>query len=102
MAVLSVFHKNQIFKTDGKELNAEIISKNKHLRIYNLKKPNNGNFECVKSAKIIVETTICIHDIQRDVYVSRAIKYNGVWESHMVTMFMQMLDSNKDVNVLGK
>ena len=71
-----------------------------HMKVYDLNKPNENEFECVKSRNIIVQTTICIHDIGRDEYVSGAIKFSGVWEQDLVEIFMRMLNSKKDLNVL--
>ena len=57
--------------------NEELSDIKFHMKIYDLKTVNNNNFECVKSRNIIVQTTICIHDIGRDIYVSGAIKNGG-------------------------
>lgn len=36
--------------------------------------------KCRKSAKFIVETTLCVHPIEKDIYVSLSIWNNGFWE----------------------
>jgi hypothetical protein len=87
-------HKHKLFTNESSLLN--------HLKIYDLNKPNDGNFECVNSTKIVVQTTICVHDIQRDIYVSGAIKNIGVWEYNLMRIFMRMVNSKPNINVLGK
>jgi hypothetical protein len=64
--------------------NEELSDINYHMKIYDLNKENNNNFECVKSLKIIVQTTICIHDIKKDIHISGSIKNHGVWERDLV------------------
>jgi FkbM family methyltransferase len=71
-----------------------------HVKLYDLKAPNVNNFTCVQSAKIIVSTKICIHDIERDLHISFYIQKNGVWEEHIMDPFMRMLNSKNDINVL--
>lgn len=79
--------------------NLQLDDIKEHMRIYDLKAKNDKNFNCVKSANIIVQTTICIHDIGRDIYVSGAIQSNGVWEWDLVDLFMRMVNSRSDINV---
>jgi FkbM family methyltransferase len=71
-----------------------------HMKVYDLNTNNDNKFDCVKSKPIIVQTTICIHDIGRDIYVSGSIKGSGVWEGGLVQLFMRILNSDKDINVL--
>ncbi len=40
--------------------------------------------QCRKSAKIIVETTLCIHPVESDIYVSASIWNSGAWERSIV------------------
>jgi hypothetical protein len=105
LVIISVFLTNNIFKSNEKEKFTTVIENIEtkvSLRIYELNKPNTENFECVRTIKIIVETTICIHDTKRDIFVSGAIKYAGIWEAQLVTIFMNMLNSKPNLNVLGK
>jgi FkbM family methyltransferase len=71
-----------------------------HVKVYDLNAPNYNKFDCVKSKPIIVQTTICIHDVTRDRFVSGSIKGYGVWEGGLVQLFMNILNSDKDINVL--
>ena len=34
--------------------------------------------------KIIVSTTLCIHDLNNDVYVSNSIWNDGIWEKNIL------------------
>jgi FkbM family methyltransferase len=72
----------------------------KHLKVYNLSQENTNQFDCVKSAEIIVSTTICLHDLTNDVFVSGSIKKEGVWERSLVDLFMKILKANPDFQVL--
>jgi hypothetical protein len=40
--------------------------------------------KCRKSATFIVETTLCVHDIDKDSIVSASIWKDGVWEPHIL------------------
>lgn len=48
--------------------------------------PNETYFsiKCRKSMKIIVSTTLCIHDLNNDVYVSNSIWNDGIWEKNIL------------------
>ena len=83
-------------------VNNEKSAMNPHIKIYDLNKSNRYNFECVNATKIIVSTLICIHDVQRDIYVSGAIKNVGVWEYSLVRQFMHLLNSSPNISFLGK
>ncbi len=45
------------------------------------------NIQCRKSKEIFVSTTLCVHDINNDRYVSGSIWINGVWENHVICLF---------------
>ena len=87
----------EIFLNNSNSNETEEIKK--YLKIYDLNAPNNETFECVKTAMIIVQTTICIHNIDKDIYVSKSLKYNGIWESDIVSLFMKILEQNRNFNV---
>lgn len=40
--------------------------------------------QCRKSAVYFVSTTLCVHDINKDVHVSGSIWRDGVWEPHII------------------
>ena len=90
---------NEVSSQSSSAINEELEIK-KLLRVYDLNIKNNFTFECVKSALIYVQTTICIHDIGNDIWISKAIKYNGVWEGDIVNLFMKILANNKNLNVI--
>jgi FkbM family methyltransferase len=69
------------------------------LNIYDLNKQINNQFDCVKSAHIFVRTTICLHDLKRDVFISQNIKIYGSWEKHLLNIFMNILNSNSKIQV---
>ena len=80
--------------------NTEMIEIKKILKIYDFSLPNNENFDCIKTSKILVKTTVCIHDITKDIFVSRALKLQGVWEIDSVKLLMKMLNSSSKINFL--
>ena len=77
----------------------ELMQIKKHLKIYDLNKNNTYNFDCVKTAEIFVKITICIHNLKNDIYISKNLKSNGVWELDMLTLFMKMLNWNNNIKV---
>ena len=99
---ITILLKNLRSIINDQSQNDELDEIKLHLKVYDLNIPNNNNFECVKSKKIVVQTTICIHDIQRDIFVSGSIKSAGVWEYGLVELFMRMINSKKNINVLGQ
>jgi hypothetical protein len=42
---------------------------------------------CRKSAKFIVETTLCVHDVKKDFIVSGSIWKDGAWESQILSIY---------------
>jgi FkbM family methyltransferase len=75
-------------------------SKN-YVKVYDFKREKlpNETFDCVPMARIVVQPSICIHDISRDMFVSKSIKNTGVWERLLVRLFMTILDLNPDLQV---
>ncbi len=43
--------------------------------------------KCRKSAYFIVRTTLCVHDLDKDIHVSGSIWRDGVWEQHALSKF---------------
>ena len=70
-----------------------------YLQTYDLNTLNNETFECFKTAEVIVQTTVCIHNISNDIYVSNELKEYGIWELNILTLFMKMLDSTSNLQV---
>ncbi|CAF1095912.1 unnamed protein product [Brachionus calyciflorus] len=54
------------------------------------------SIKCRKSEKIIVKTTLCIHDLTDDEHVSGAIWKHGVWEFGIMKRFMDLIVQNPD------
>lgn len=66
------------------------------MKIYELTNavPTSWNdVRCKKSAKVQeVQTTLCVHDIQKDVHVSGAIWTHGVWEVNIISKLRLILN----------
>lgn len=79
--------------SENLELNTKIVklfTPNKKLAIFNLGKalyPDSiyQSIQCVQSVKMVVSTTLCLHDVKRDIHVSGSILRNGVWEPHLIS-----------------
>ena len=85
----------------SKEENFELTNKqnSKLINVYDLNTKITNKFECIKSANVFVKTTICLHDLQRDIFISRNVKIYGSWEKHLLNIFMKILNSNKNIQV---
>jgi FkbM family methyltransferase len=75
------------------------------LLAYNLSLHNHlvdpTQFECLKTRKILeVQPTMCIHDPQKDIYVSKTIKEFGIYEPPQVELFMKILQHDSSLQVL--
>ena len=68
--------------------------------VFDLNQPLTDEYkpiQCRLSKEILkVVTTLCIHDLKKDSYVSSAIWNNGVWEEDIVTTVLQYLINNPD------
>jgi hypothetical protein len=73
-----------------------------YVSLYNMSTSinSNNNIECVRSKRIVVDVIICIHNVERDIYVSQAIKNGGIWEQDMTRLFIRMLISDQRINVI--
>ena len=69
------------------------------LNVYDLHKENTNRFDCVKSANMNITTTLCLHDLKRDVFISQNIKSYGSWETQILKNFMKILNSNRNIHV---
>lgn len=52
--------------------------------------------KCRLSQKVVVQTTLCIHDIDSDVFVSKSIWEEGCWEKDILSNFTHLLKDNPD------
>lgn len=76
-----------------------------NVKIFNLNKPLEPNdtyapIICRKSAHFQVTTSLCIHDVQKDIHVSGSILRDGVWESSQIQQFTTYLSQHPDWLVL--
>ncbi len=60
-----------------------------HVKIFDLRselKPADiySGIQCRKSLNIFVDTTLCVHDLKKDIHVSGSIMANGIWEREIV------------------
>ena len=64
-----------------------------HVNIVDLNEKIHSNFTCIKSKKLLelFETSVCIHDVRKDVYVSGTINAYKIWEENFVTKFVKIL-----------
>jgi hypothetical protein len=64
-----------------------------HIQLIDLNKTNLENFTCIKSKMLfnIFQTTICLHDTNKDIYVSRTIMSLKIWEENLVTKILRIL-----------
>ncbi|CAF1003698.1 unnamed protein product [Brachionus calyciflorus] len=54
------------------------------------------SIKCRQSIKIIVQTTICVHDLTDDQHVSGAIWNHGIWEGPIMQKYMDLISNNPD------
>jgi hypothetical protein len=69
-----------------------------HINLIDLNLKTFDNFSCIKS-KILFElfqTTICLHDINKDIYVSGTIINQKIWEENLVKKILRVLLKNPD------
>lgn len=57
------------------------------------------SIKCRKSVHYYVSTTLCIHDIKKDKMVSGMIWQNGIWEPHVIYIYLDLLKKNPDALV---
>jgi hypothetical protein len=76
----------------------KIAALQSHVKIIDLDQKISSNFTCVKTKKLLnwLQTTLCLHEIRDDVYVSGSIAQKKVWEENLVNRFIQILLKNPD------
>ncbi len=89
----TVFDKNKIIELIKEVQLNTIYTENANVNIIDLNKelePENiyRDIKCRKSAKFIIETTLCIHPLEKDMAVSGRIWKFGVWEEHILRKFV--------------
>jgi hypothetical protein len=83
------FDKHKIIELIKEVQISTIKTEKAHVKIFDLSRelePENiyRDIKCRKSAKFIIETTLCIHPVERDIWVSSSIWNYGVWEGDIV------------------
>lgn len=95
LVLVTVFlYNNQSTKPQQKEAVIKTSNENRsteeaHIKIFDLSGPLEPSevyepIQCRTSAKLFVETTLCIHDLKRDIWVSGAIWKDGLWERWVI------------------
>lgn len=84
----------------------EIMKSPINLKLFDLTKPPASDeyklIPCRLSKPIFgIVTTLCVHDLTKDSYVSSSIWANGVWEEDIVTNVLKYLSQNPDWLFLG-
>ena len=76
---------NFLAKIKSKEIREEKANVNKiQLSLPLLPANIYDPIQCRKSAVFFVSTTLCVHDINKDVYVSASIWKDGLWEQEIL------------------
>ncbi|CAF1539288.1 unnamed protein product [Adineta ricciae] len=65
-----------------------------HVNVIDLHTKILSNFTCMKLKKLLdsFETSVCIYDVRRDIYVSGTIVSQKIWEENFVTKFVTILN----------
>ena len=87
--------KNELIHADEAENGISI-----NINLYSLLQPNDFDFECIKTKKVVVQTTICIHNDENDAYISKTLKKGEIWEEDLLTTFMRMLKADAHIHAL--
>ncbi len=85
--------------------NPENQIKQSNINIFDLNKPLEPKeiyepIKCRNSSKVYVETVLCVHDLQKDVFVSNDIWNKGVWEIWILQPFLQYVNKYPDSLVI--
>ena len=67
--------------------------------IHDTQEPTQDRHECVRT-KWSPTFYICIHPINKDIYVSKSIKVVGIWEKHVLRVFQGLLQKDKEYGVI--
>lgn len=71
----------------------------KYCNIVNLTAPVNEEFNCVRTTTK-PQTTVCLYDVYRDVYISHDIQETGIWEPLVTRDFLDVLARNPSAGVI--
>ncbi len=65
-----------------------------NVQMIDLNEPINSSFKCMKTKTLLnyINTTICLHEAAKDVFVSKSIEYtDSIWEEGGVTRILRLL-----------
>ena len=92
-----------LFKTSSllEKVNSEKVGRGKmHCRIFNWSQPSKtDSFRCVPIL-MTPATPICVHDIHKDIYVSKDIVNTGMWHPQAMRLIRNILLSNKGMGFI--
>ena len=92
-----------LFKTSSllEKVNSEKVGRGKmHCRIFNWSQPSKtDSFRCVPIL-MTQATPICVHDIHKDIYVSKDIVNTGMWHPQAMRLIRNILLSNKGMGFI--
>ena len=71
----------------------------KYCNVVNLTEPVKEEFNCVRTLTSI-QTTVCLYDVYRDMYISHDLQETGMWEPHVTSDFLDCLARDPTVGVI--
>ena len=82
---------------DGR--NNSLVVSQKWCSVYNTTPEVDESFSCIRLL-IKPPTTVCLYPDAEDVYVSRHLRDDGLWEPHIVRLFQNLLFQNPALGVI--
>jgi hypothetical protein len=88
---------NNITEHNSNKINDNDQDLKPNVKIFDLKKPLEpitvySPIKCRTSANFYsINTTLCIHDLNRDVFVSEAIWKEGIWEGNTMSILLFLI-----------
>ena len=69
-----------------------------HIQLIDLNKTIDESFNCIKTKVLfdLFQTTICLHDFSKDIYVSQTINSQKIWEESLLTKILRILLKNPE------
>jgi hypothetical protein len=76
----------------------KLLKLGSHIQLIDLNKKSLENLTCIKSKILfnLFQTTICLHDTNKDIYVSQTIINKKIWEEDLVTKILRILLKNPE------
>ncbi|CAF1572167.1 unnamed protein product [Adineta steineri] len=85
------------------QLKRNIINISSNIHVVDLYATTPAKFQCIKTKKLLnnISTTICLHEIKRDKYVSGAYGDSiSIWEEKQVTRILQLLTRHPHLHLI--